>query len=220
MQEEDYQGIRYRVEEILGMMNHLHRDGIVNELAGKQRLYLGEDHDPLIAHDPFIYFYEHFLKEFDAEKRKDRGVYYTPPSVVHFIIRSVNHILKNQFGIVDGLADPEQVQVLDFATGTGTFLHEAMQQIFEEPGIATSKALQQSLVTDHILKNFYGFEYLIASYTIAHLKLSQFLKDKGLEVEQPLQVLLTNTLEMQPSQGNFPFMQTLQGRKKAERHIR
>ena len=112
------------------------------------------------------------------------------------------------------MADPEQVQVLDFATGTGTFLHEAMQQIFEEPGIATSKALQQSLVTDHILKNFYGFEYLIASYTIAHLKLSQFLKDKGLEVEQPLQVLLTNTLEMQPSQGNFPFMQTLkEGRK-------
>ena len=195
LEEPEYLAIRYRVEEIIGMMNHLHKAGIVSELAGQKKLDLDEERDPLIARDPFIYFYEHFLKEYDAEKRKDRGVYYTPPSVVHFIVRSVNHILKTQFHITDGLADHNEVQLLDFATGTGTFLHEALYQMFEEPDIAGNPALQQSLVNDHVLKNFYGFEYLIAPYTIAHLKLSQFLRDKGFEIDKPLNVYLTNTLE-------------------------
>lgn len=209
LEEDEYMGIRYRVEEIIGMMNHLHKAGIVSELAGQKKLDLDEERDPLIARDPFIYFYEHFLKEYDAEKRKDRGVYYTPPSVVHFIVRSVNHILKTQFGIADGLADHNEVQLLDFATGTGTFLHEVLQQMFEEPDIAGNPALQQSLVNDHVLKNFYGFEYLIAPYTIAHLKLSQFLRDKGFEINKPLNVYLTNTLQNQSKQKDFPFMQTL-----------
>ena len=91
LREDEYLAISYRIQEILGMMNNLHLDGIINELAGEKQLELDEDRDPMIARDPFIYFYEHFLKEYDSEKRKDRGVYYTPPSVVHFIIKSVNH---------------------------------------------------------------------------------------------------------------------------------
>ena len=195
LEEEEYVIIRHRTEEILGMMNHLNLSDILNELAGVKELDLGEDRDPMIARDPFIYFYEHFLKEYDAEKKKDRGVFYTPPSVVNFMVRTVNQLLKEQFNIADGLTDHHQVQMLDFATGTGTFLHEAFQQMFEEPDIAGNPALQQGLVHDHILKNFYGFEYLIAPYTIAHMKLAQLLRDKGFEIKEPLNIFLTNTLE-------------------------
>jgi predicted helicase len=51
----------------------------------------------------------------------------------------------------------------------------------------------------------FGFEYLIAPYTIAHLKLSQYLKDQGhpLKRNERLQVFLTNTLEPIKPQANF-----------------
>ena len=99
------------------------------------------------------------------------------------IVRAINDILKDTFGIAEGLADRNRVTVLDFATGTGTFLIEVLERIFEEIGGAGS-AKAPLVVRDHILKNIYGFEYLIAPYTIAHLKLSQYLRDKELEAKR------------------------------------
>ena len=43
--------------------------------------------------DPVIHFYELFLKEYDAKKRMQRGVFYTPRPVVSFIVRSVDELL-------------------------------------------------------------------------------------------------------------------------------
>ena len=217
-----YQPVRHRVEAILGMMNHLDLFSIKSELEGQKRLDLDNDDDPMIAHDPFIYFYEFFLKEYDAQERADRGVYYTPPSVVHFIIRTINDILENQFGINDGLADSNHVQVLDFATGTGTFLLEAIRQIFERPEIRDSKPAKKALVKDHILKNFYGFEYLMAPYVVAHLKLSQFLQSKGftLSADEPLQILLTNTLKSKPIQTDILSMEELQKESKKAHEVK
>ena len=211
IEESQYQPIRHRVEAILGMMNHLDLRSIKDELEGEKRLDLGDDDDPMIARDPFIYFYEFFLKEYDAQERADRGVYYTPPSVVYFIIRTINDILEKQFDIKDGLADSNHVQVLDFATGTGTFLLEAIRQIFERPEIRDSKGAKKALIKDHILKNFYGFEYLMAPYVVAHLKLSHFLQSKGftLSANEPLQILLTNTLKSSSTQKNILFMEEL-----------
>lgn len=222
LEKDEYLGIRHRVEEILGMMNHLSLNDIINELAGRQQLDLGE-RDPMIARDPFIYFYEHFLHEYDADKKRERGVYYTPPSVVHFIVRTVNDILVDQFGIAHGLADHNDVQVLDFATGTGTFLHEAFQQILDMPHVQASHALREQLVRDHFLKNFYGFEYLIAPYTIAHLKLAQFLRDKQLHSNPELNILLTNTLDNiggKAMQADLPFVQRLQQESKKARKVK
>ena len=208
---DQYQPIRHRVGAILGMMNHLDLRSIKDELEGEKRLDLGDDDDPMIARDPFIYFYEFFLKEYDAQERADRGVYYTPPSVVYFIIRTINDILEKQFDIKDGLADSNHVQVLDFATGTGTFLLEAIRQIFERPEIRDSTSAKKALIKDHILKNFYGFEYLMAPYVVAHLKLSHFLQSKGftLSANEPLQILLTNTLKSSSTQKNILFMEEL-----------
>ena len=211
LQRPDYMSVKHRVEEIIGMMNHLHLESILKELAGQAHLDLGES-DPMISRDPFIYFYEHFLREYDADKKRERGVFYTPPSVVHFIVRTINEILIDQFGIERGLSDHEQVEVLDFATGTGTFLHEAFWQVLEMEHVRASPALREKLVEEHLLQNFYGFEYLIAPYAIAHMKLAQFLRERQLHSKPKLKVLLTNTLdnsEQDKKAKHFPFVEWL-----------
>lgn len=205
LEKQEYSRIRWLVEEILSLMNTLSLDAIREDLAfsksQRRLLEQTEEERLLFAKDPYVYFYEDFLKAYDASMRKSRGVYYTPPPVVNFIVRSINDILKNIFGIKDGLADRRQVTVLDFATGTGTFLLEVLQQVFD----TVTPGLRDDVIREHALKNFYGFEYLIAPYTIAHLKLSQFLHDKGymMRPEQRLQIFLTNTLEPIEPQPNF-----------------
>jgi predicted helicase len=141
--------------------------------------------------DPYVYFYEKFLAEYDKAKRKAMGVYYTPIPVVWYIVRSINQLLKKEFQ-VDGLKEPN-VTVLDFATGTGTFLLEAYKKAIDD----TDKGMRNRLIKEHLLKDFYGFEYLIAPYTVAHLKLSQFMKDNGYEIgdNERINVYLTDTLD-------------------------
>lgn len=208
---EDYRDIRWLVEEVLSIVNGLELDSIHEDLSFRKRkatsrkLRAGsEEEHRLFERDPFIYFYEDYLKAYDKETRKARGVYYTPPPIVNFIVRAVDDILKDTFGIEDGLADHKRVTVLDFACGTGTFLLEAFERVFENIGGADS-GKAALMVREHLLKNLYGFEYLIAPYTIAHLKLSQYLRDKGHELKEDerLQVFLTNTLEPIAPQDNW-----------------
>ena len=199
----EYVEIRWVVEEILSIVNRLDLRAIHEDLSFKHRKAISrkvraqdEEEHCLFERDPFIYFYEDFLGKYDAKMKKSRGVYYTPSPIVNFIVRAVDDILKESFGIPDGLADNKRVTVLDFACGTGTFLLEVFQRIFDNiGGAASGKA--GLIVRDHMLKNIFGFEYLIAPYTIAHLKLSQYLKDQNhpLESAERLQVFLTNTLE-------------------------
>lgn len=181
---EEYRDVRWVVEEVLSIVNSLDLSAIQEDLSFRQRKAISrkvrasdEEEHRLFERDPFIYFYEDYLKAYDPAMRKSRGVYYTPPPIVNFIIRAVDDILKDTFGISDGLADNKRVTVLDFACGTGTFLLEVFQRILDNIGGADS-GRADLIVRDHILKNIFGFEYLIAPYTIAHLKLSQYLKDK------------------------------------------
>ena len=207
----EYQEVRWVVEEVLSIVNGLNLNAIHEDLSFRQRKAISrkiragdEEEHRLFERDPFVYFYEDYLKAYDKGMRKGRGVYYTPPPVVNFIVRAIDEILKDGFAISDGLADHKRVTVLDFACGTGTFLLEVFQRIFENIGGAGS-ARAGLVVRSHILNNLFGFEYLIAPYTIAHLKLSQFLKDKGhaLAADERLQVFLTNTLEPIEPQRNL-----------------
>jgi hypothetical protein len=207
----EYREIRWVVEEVLSIVNAMDLAAIQESLSFRGRKAINrkvragnEEEHRLFERDPFVYFYEDYLKAYDKDMRKGRGVYYTPPPIVNFIVRAVDDILKDSFGIRDGLADNKRVTVLDFACGTGTFLLEVFQRIFDNIGGADS-ARAGLVVRDHILKNLYGFEYLIAPYTIAHLKLSQFLKDRGhpLADGERLQVFLTNTLEPIEPQRNL-----------------
>ena len=101
--------------------------------------------------DPVIYFYEEFLKAYDKEQKVKCGEFYTPMPVVGFMVRAVDHILRTQFNLPDGLATeatkmvkvvPEgkkkavekkvpAIQILDPALGTGTFLREIILNIYE-----------------------------------------------------------------------------------------
>jgi hypothetical protein len=207
----EYRDVRWVVEEVLSIVNGLDLRAIHEDLSFRQRKAISrkvraadEEEHRLFERDPFIYFYEDYLRAYDKETSKSRGVYYTPPPVVNFIVRAVDDILKENFGIADGLADHKRVTVLDFACGTGTFLLEVFQKIFENTGGADS-GRADLIVRDHFLKNIFGFEYLIAPYTIAHLKLSQYLNDQKhpLHENKRLQIYLTNTLEPVEPQANL-----------------
>lgn len=172
--------------------------------------------------DPIIHFYETFLAAYDPKLRKARGVWYTPEPVVNFIVRSVDDVLKTEFGLKDGLADtskttiqvPTQtvnkrtgkvvmadkevhkVQFLDPATGTGTFLAAVVKFIHEKKFKAMQGAWSQ-YVDEHLIPRLNGFELLMASYAMAHLKLDLLLKETGYtpQKDQRLNIYLTNSLE-------------------------
>ena len=207
LETEEYKNTRWIVEEILTVMNTLDLFEIKKNLSyNKQLTTLNSS---LLTHkDPYVYFYEDFLAAYDQKLRKSKGVYYTPPPVVNFIVRAINQILVDKFNIKVGLADDKRVTVLDFATGTGTFLVEILQQIFDT---IQNSAKRELIVKEHILKNIYGFEYLIAPYTIAHLKLSQFLRDNNYKLtdKERFQVFLTNTLEPIDPQMKIPLLPAL-----------
>ena len=146
--------------------------------------------------DPILHFYEDFLYQYDPTAKKQCGVYYTPQPVVEFIVRAVDDILKSEFAIPQGLADisrvngHHRVQVLDPATGTGTFLAETVRQIKRDLG--TQIGAWDSYVPTHLLPRLHGFELMMAPYTIAHLKLDMEI---GVATSERMQVYLTNSLE-------------------------
>jgi hypothetical protein len=153
--------------------------------------------------DPIFHFYETFLAHYNPEERERRGVYYTPEPVVSYIVRSLNILLKEKFGRTDGFATPS-VTVLDPAGGTLTFIAEAAKVAmaeFEKYG----KGSRGKFVEDHILKNFYSFELMMAPYAAGHLKMSFLLEELGhkLTGEERFQFFLTNTLEMEELAETF-----------------
>jgi len=161
--------------------------------------------------DPIIHFYETFLAEYDPKERERRGVYYTPEPVVSYIVRSLNIILKEHFGREDGFAD-NSVTVLDPASGTLTFLAEATKLAVEEFVAKYGEGGKQNLIKDHILRNFYAFELMMAPYAVGHLKMSFLLEESGykLQKDDRFKLYLTNTLEMEElEQTSLPGMSSL-----------
>jgi len=172
--------------------------------------------------DPIIHFYETFLSEYDPALRKARGVWYTPQPVVNFIVRAVDDILKTEFDLPQGLADTSKttikvdaqgkkidkevhrVQILDPATGTGTFLAETVKQIHSK--FKGQQGLWSNYVETHLLPRLNGFELLMASYAMAHLKLDLLLTETGYKPTAQF-----------PSFGGVPAGRGGQYRRKAER---
>lgn len=221
-----YAAFKWVVGEVLAAVNGLDLPAIHEDLAFRNRraprgsVARSDEEWRLFSRDPFIYFYEDFLAKYDAKTRKARGVYYTPPPVVNFIVRAVHDTLKTAFGIAGGLADRKRVTVLDFAAGTGTFIVEVLERIFDEiGGPAAGKA--GLVVREHMLKNIFGFEYLVAPYTIAHLKLASYLRETGhpLGAEERFQVYLTNTVEPIPPTRNL-FLPALSDETEAAQAIK
>ena len=148
--------------------------------------------------DPIVHFYETFLNQYDPETRERRGVYYTPEPVVKFIVRSVHYLLKNRFGLMDGLADPS-VTVLDPAAGTLTFPAEAIKLAVKEYVGKYGEGGKKEFIKNQVLKNFYALELMMAPYAIGHMKMSFLLESLGyrLQGDDNFQLYLTNSLEME-----------------------
>jgi type I restriction-modification system DNA methylase subunit len=147
--------------------------------------------------DPVIHFYETFLSAYDPKQREERGVYYTPEPVVSYIVRSVHLVLQQHFKRPDGLADRNTL-ILDPATGTGTFLYFVIQHIYEQiVGQVDQAGRWNGYVSQHLLKRIFGFELLMAPYTIAHMKMQILLKELGYDFksEERLGIYLTNSLD-------------------------
>ncbi|HWP92860.1 MAG TPA: type ISP restriction/modification enzyme [Thermodesulfobacteriota bacterium] len=161
--------------------------------------------------DPIVHFYETFLAQYDPETRERRGVYYTPEAVVSYIVRSLHLILKEKFGKSDGFAD-NSVTVLDPAAGTLTFLAEAAKLAVEEFVSKYGEGGKENLIKEHILKNYYAFELMMAPYAVGHLKMSFLLEELGykLQKDDRFKLYLTNTLEMEElAQTELPGMASL-----------
>jgi hypothetical protein len=146
--------------------------------------------------DPVVHFYETFLAAYDPEKRKVRGVYYTPEPVVSYIVRAIDYLLKERFGRSWGLADRNTL-ILDPACGTGTFLHSVIALIYDTLCAQGQAGGWASYVSQSLLPRIFGFELLMAPYAVAHLKLGLLLQEKGFNFPpgQRLGVYLTNTLD-------------------------
>jgi len=161
--------------------------------------------------DPVVHFYETFLAEYDPKMREKRGVYYTPEPVVSYIVRSLHHILKEYFDKKDGFASPS-VTVLDPAAGTLTFLAEAAKLAAEEFTSKYGEGKKAGFIKEHILKNFYAFELMMAPYAVGNLKMSFLLEELGykLQSDDRFKLYLTNTLEMEElAQTELPGMISL-----------
>ncbi|MXY99927.1 N-6 DNA methylase, partial [Candidatus Poribacteria bacterium] len=155
--------------------------------------------------DPVIHFYETFLAEYDPQRRVDRGVYYTPPQVISYIVRSVDSLLKTELNRPDGLAD-DSTLILDPATGTGGFLLAVLDHIREYVTTHYGTGDWNQYVNAELVKRLFGFELLVAPYTIAHLKLGLFLQEQGWQATERLGIYLTNTLEQpQEMQESLPL---------------
>jgi hypothetical protein len=201
------------VNELCEVFTHADVKALMEDYFKTTNLF-GADHE---SPDPVIHFYEDFLREYDPSKKMEMGVFYTPLPVVRFIIRGIDELLKREFGIAKGLADNEKitvtksvidergktikdtreihrVQMLDVAVGTGTFLNETVNHIHESQ--KANQGRWNAYVEDDLLPRLHGFELMMASYTIAHLKLAMTLKKSGVQkFGKRLGVYLSNTLD-------------------------
>lgn len=154
--------------------------------------------------DPVVHLYEDFLQEYDPDERRRLGAYYTPVPVVTTIVGIVDYLIKNELGLIDGIASattwgeyaedhpeiakPDEaspsdliISMVDPATGTGTFLLEWLRQFAaNRPGEAPP------------LSQIAALELSPASYTVAHLKTS--LELPASEREEGLPIYLADTL--------------------------
>ena len=177
--------------------------------------------------DAIVHFYEDFLAYYDPELRKSLGVFYTPIQAVRYLVTMVDKLLIEEFGISGGLSNNERMQsvvpckpytkkkggpeytekeisvprvaILDPACGTGTFHAEIIKYIKNTYFSGGREAFYKDYIQDEngLLSRIIGFEIMMTSYVVAHLKIRRAVKETlgcTPEVQLPTKVYLTNTL--------------------------
>ncbi len=166
--------------------------------------------------DPWLYFYEYFLAEYDPQLRKDAGVYYTPVQIVQAMVRLTEDLLVKRLGKPMGFASSD-VMTLDPAAGTGTFLlgiiSHTLAGIAEAQGAGAAASYAEALG-----RQLHGFETLVGPYAVAQLRVSRALAEHGAgAIPGGPRVFLTDTLESPDLVQEFPSLLT---RELSEQHRR
>ena len=217
------------VNEVVDLLDNTNMEAVLRDFGDRNQ-----------KEDPVMHFFEGFLEEYDSKIRKDRGVFYTPQPIVSFIVHSVDYQLRTEFGLKDGLADtttwgelskiisdltipagtsPDQafVQILDPATGTGTFPVEVIDLInktmvakwkAQKKTDSQINALWNEYVPNHLLPRLHGYELMMAPYAIAHMKVGLKLHETGYNFQsnERVRIYLTNALEpAHDTSGTFVF---------------
>ncbi|MFH1601635.1 MAG: type ISP restriction/modification enzyme [Candidatus Shapirobacteria bacterium] len=196
--------LEYIVNELCEVFSHADVEKLMNKY-----LAVNLKNKTHRKQDTVIHFYENFLDEYDPELRKKMGAYYTPLPIVEFIVRSINHLLKQEFNLSKGLADTtklsdgkHKVQILDPAVGTGTFISAIIGEIYKK--FKGQEGRWPTYVHNDLLPRIHGFELMMAPYTIAHLKLAMAFKTTGFKYfNRRLSIYLTNSLEKTPNQESL-----------------
>jgi predicted helicase len=168
--------------------------------------------------DPVVHFYEDFLAAYDPTLREVRGVYYTPEPVVQFIVRAVDTVLRRAFGM-KGLMD-KRALVLDPACGTGSFLYEIVRQVHAQVCEQLGAGQWADYARQQLLPRLFGFELLMAPYTIAHLKLALELQRLGAPPSERLRIYLTNALEPAVKRARLPLGEFITREAKAAAEVK
>lgn len=201
--------LKWILDDIVTVLNNADVEAIKKNL-----------HTKFWAEDPVIHFYETFLAVYNPKEREHRGVYYTPAPVVAYIMTSVQEFLVNTFNRPNGLAD-ENLTLLDPASGTLTFPIMGIKlchDIYTKQGKAGTFP---SLVKEHILKNYFAFELLLAPYVIAHFKAFLSLQDLGCDLgEERFQLYLTNALEMKLPTSQYTLFPEIENEGKSASKIK
>ena len=123
--------------------------------------------------DPWLYFYEDFLAQYDPKLRSEYGVYYTPQEVIAAQVRLADELLMTHLGKKRGFAS-EGVIVLDPAAGTGAYPLRVIEH-------ATSKhsKLGTGTVATRIAAQLHAIEILVGPYAVARLRVTQAITEAG-----------------------------------------
>jgi hypothetical protein len=124
------------------------------------------------------YFYEPFLRAFDAELRKELGVWCTPEEIVRCQVERVDAVLRSEVGLADGLADPKVIG-LDPCCGTGAYLRAVLRRIAATLHDKSGDALVANDQKKAAMERVFGFAILPAPFVIAHLQLGLELETLG-----------------------------------------
>ena len=188
--------ITWIIDDLADLLNRTDIEQVVADFGQRSR---GED--------PVVHFYEDFLAAYDRRLKVERGVFYTPKPVVQYIVRSIDTILRDKFGLSEGMAtqqeDGQELAILDPAAGTGTFLIETIKRIRDTVTERGWGGFWPEYVKQQLVPRLYGFEILMAPYVICHLNVALSLTQDRDEIDTHrspaqlpnLNILLTNTLE-------------------------
>jgi len=139
---------------------------------------------PGTGHSTPAHLFEHFLHQYSRADRKRSGVFFTPQPLADHIVRGVDRLLREEFSLAQGLANPG-VTIIDPACGTGVFLLSAIDYF--------AKNLR---CIETLLPRLIGVEILPAAAFLTKLNLTLKLAEAGVDLQRlpPINIITGNAL--------------------------